>query len=482
MVFSSLVFLFIFLPIVLLVYYIIPTKAKNVFLLLSSLIFFAWGGVSYSLILISSLLINYISGVFIYRCPHKSKFYLAMAIVLNLGILITFKYLNFIVANINDLLEFYNMNNETWEFFLIIEPNILLPIGISFYTFQALSYVIDVYRGNTPVQKSFINLSLYVSLFPQLIAGPIVRYHDINLQLKNRKHSISKVSKGAERFIIGLGKKVLVANTVALVVDQIFSFPTDTVSFGIAWLGIVLYAIQIYFDFSGYSDMAIGLGKMFGFRFLENFNYPYISRSIQEFWRRWHISLSTWFRDYLYISLGGNRKGKKRTYLNLIIVFFVTGLWHGASWNFIIWGMIHGVFLLIERVLGKKKLDNVPNVLRHIYVLMVSLFAWVFFRAEDLKTSMVFVKSMIGFSNIRTNWNVVAQFIDTQLLIALIIAILGSIGFIELIMKRINDYLCKANRQTISALLYNMIIIFIFILCVISLAGNTYNPFIYFRF
>ena len=486
MVFSSLIFLFVFLPIVLAIYYAIPLKMKNIFLLIASFLFFAWGGVGYSLILVTSLLINYFFGLLLdfigKKSEKKKKIVLVAAVILNLGILVVFKYLSFIIENINSLLELYNINNETYEFLLIINPNIILPIGISFYTFQALSYLIDVYRGNTPVQRNFIKLSLYISLFPQLIAGPIVRYHDINLQLDNRKHSLKSFSNGVERFIIGLGKKILLANTFALVVDQIFLIPTELLPTSLAWLGIVLYALQIYFDFSGYSDMAIGLGLMFGFKFLENFNFPYIASSIQDFWRRWHISLSSWFRDYLYISLGGNRGGAFNTYKNLIIVFFVTGLWHGASWNFVIWGLIHGLFLLIERILGEQRMSKIPKLIRHAYLLFIVLITWVFFRAEDLHTSILFIKSMLGLTNVSNDMLIVSQYLDKQLLIMFVIAILGSFGVIE---RMVNLFKSKSQNALfilVNQSIYSLSLIFIIILCYSSLAGNTYNPFIYFRF
>ncbi len=486
MVFSSLLFLFAFLPVVLALYYGLPMRARNVFLLIASLIFFAWGGVGYSLILASSLGINYFFGRLIAakidESREKSRYILIIGVIVNIAILIVFKYLNFIVENINNLINLYNANSEIYEILLVVEPNIILPIGISFYTFQAMSYLIDVYRKNAPVQKNFIKLSLYISLFPQLIAGPIVRYHDINLQLDNRKHSVSNFSKGIERFVLGLGKKVLLANTFALVVDQIFNIPTDILPTPLAWLGIVLYALQIYFDFSGYSDMAIGLGLMFGFKFLENFNFPYISSSVQEFWRRWHISLSSWFRDYLYISLGGNRKGKYKTYRNLIIVFLVTGFWHGASWNFLIWGMIHGFFLLIERIIGNDTFKKIPKVFRHLYLLFVVLIAWVFFRAEDLSTSILYIKSMFALNNIEMDYRVMNQFIDKQLMITFIIAILGSSGFLQWGLSQFRNTGNNKLSITLNQLLYYTALSVILVLCFSSLAGDTYNPFIYFRF
>lgn len=377
MLFSSMIFLWLFLPLVFCSYYLIDKRFKNILLLISSIIFYAWGGVSYSLIMLSSIIINYIFALLIDKAIEDNdlknkKIYLALCIIINLSILGYFKYTNFIISIINSLSQ-----NKIIEL-----TNIILPIGISFYTFQALSYVIDVYRGHNKAQKNIFNLALYISFFPQLIAGPIVKYHDIENQILNRNESLENIFYGIKRFIYGLSKKVILANMFALSCDEILKQPADELGTALVWCASVLYTLQIYYDFSGYSDMAIGLGKMFGFNFLENFNYPYISKSIKEFWRRWHISLSTWFKEYLYIPLGGNRKRKLFTYINLLIVFFATGLWHGASYNFILWGLFHGFFLVIERIfLGKLLEKNKLKFINHIYVIFVFVIGWVLFRA-----------------------------------------------------------------------------------------------------
>ena len=340
MVFSSMIFLWLFLPLVLFFYFISNNKLKNIILLIFSLIFYAWGESKYILLMLLSIFINYLFGILIDKFRKHDKLFLVLAVITNLGLLGYFKYFNFFVNVVNKI------NGET----LVGFRDIVLPIGISFYTFQILSYVIDLYRKEIKVQKNILNLALYVSFFPQLIAGPIVKYKDVDNEINNRKVDLKLFASGVRRFVYGLGKKVLLSNTLALVVDTIYSYNVSQLNTPLVWIAIIAYTFQIYFDFSGYSDMAIGLGRMFGFHFLENFNLPYISQSITEFWRRWHISLSTWFKEYLYIPLGGNRKGKIRTYLNLFIVFFATGLWHGASFNFIAWGLYYGVFLIIEKL------------------------------------------------------------------------------------------------------------------------------------
>ncbi|NCA80692.1 MAG: MBOAT family protein, partial [Sphingobacteriia bacterium] len=362
MLFSSPLFLYLFLPITLACYYVSPGKLKNTVLLIASLIFYAWGGVSLLALLLSSTIVNYLFGLLIDIVKnHKNKRnVLAFGISINLGLLMYFKYANFITLNINYILDTFKTGNLNFH-------DIALPIGISFFTFQALSYLVDVYRGTTKVQRNFVKLALFISLFPQLIAGPIVRYHDISLQLNKREHRFDIFASGIRRFILGLARKVLIANPMAYIADTAFDMQNPDLSISMAWLGIFAYAIQIYYDFAGYSDMAIGLARMFGFELLENFNSPYIAKSIKEFWKRWHISLSSWFRDYLYIPLGGNRKSNSRTYLNLIIVFFITGLWHGAAWNFVIWGLIHGLFLIIERLGFDKILKKLPNIIQHAY-------------------------------------------------------------------------------------------------------------------
>lgn len=484
MVFSSLVFLFIFLPITLLLYYIIEQKFRNGLLLIASIVFFAWGGVSYTVILFISIISNYFLGLLIskYLESRASKIYLTLGVIVNIGILVVFKYANFFIENINNLL-------VNFEIAPIDHNNIVLPIGISFYTFQALSYIVDVYRRETDVQKSVTKLALYISLFPQLIAGPIVRYHDINIQLSSREVNFDKFSRGIERFIIGLGKKVLIANTLAAVVDAIFAVDPGNMALATAWFGIVLYALQIYFDFSGYSDMAIGLARMFGFDLLENFNFPYISKSIQEFWRRWHISLSTWFRDYLYIPLGGNRISKYRTYVNLFIVFFLTGFWHGASWNFIVWGLFHGMFLVFERIGFLKFLERLWSPIRHMYVIIVVLVSWVFFRADDLTYALSYLSTMFGGSKLNSEMWMINQYVDSEVWLALAIGMLGSTK----IFVSFGNYLLKLAQKSMHVVVAKYIIGFVQIIAAIALfaillisitylASNSYNPFIYFRF
>ena len=363
-----------------------------------------------------------------------------------------------------------------------------LPIGISFFTFQALSYVIDIYRRESPVQKNIINIALYISLFPQLIAGPIVRYHDIAGQIARRRTQFDDFYYGCHRFIIGLGKKVLLANVLGRAADYIFSLPTETIPAGLAWIGAIAYTLQIYYDFSGYSDMAIGLGRMFGFHFLENFNYPYTSKSIREFWRRWHISLSSWFRDYLYKPLGGSRKGAARTYLNLLIVFFLCGLWHGASWTFVVWGLYHGCFLVGERLKPFKWLLNIiPGPLRHLYVLLVVVIGWVFFKAETFDYALGYLSAMVNFTTPSLYNSQLFLVINNEFYAVLIIGVLCSAP----IYKKIEGLLlfCDARQAPRAALLNSLISIcsvffvgFVFLYSIASLMGGAYNPFLYFRF
>ena len=483
MLFSSAIFLFLFLPLVILGYYILSGTWRNVFLLFSSFVFFAWGGVSYSVLLLISIIINYIFGRLIDRNlgNKRSKIWLGVGVGLNLLILGIFKYANFILANINSLF-------EVFQFPAIENKSIILPIGISFYTFQALSYLIDIYRRETEVQKNILRLGLFISMFPQLIAGPIVRYHDIASQLAFRKTSFEKFGYGVKRFIIGLGKKVLIANSFAYIADEIFLVIPGDLSAGAAWLGIIAYTFQIYFDFSGYSDMAIGLGSMFGFKIPENFNFPYIARSIKDFWRRWHISLSTWFRDYLYIPLGGNRKSIKRTYINLLIVFFLTGLWHGASWNFVVWGLLHGLFLVVERIGGDKILEKLWKPFQHLYSLFIILMAWVLFRANDFTLAWQYYKAMFG-GNENSSYELFdyAKFLNAEFYIILVIALLGSAGFLQN-MTEIFPNIVSANKflnRTIQTTYSVITILFYSGILIISasyLLANTYNPFIYYRF
>jgi alginate O-acetyltransferase complex protein AlgI len=482
MLFSSPIFLFCFLPIVLASYYLIRKQYRNNLLLVSSLIFFAWGGVSYTALLIISILFNYFIGLGIGNGSNekKSRYYLIFGVVLNVLFLGVFKYADFIVSNLN-------IFSDSVGFKLIKQPGIILPVGISFYTFQAMSYLMDVYRKETVVQKSAFDLGLYIALFPQLIAGPIVRYHDIALQLKERIINPSKFALGVKRFIIGLGKKVLLANTMGAVADTVFATPHTEMTTMIAWLGIICYSLQIFFDFSGYSDMAIGLGKMFGFDFLENFNFPYIAVSIKDFWRRWHISLSSWFRDYLYIPLGGNRLGKLRTYINLIIVFFITGLWHGASWTFVAWGLLHGVFLMLEKLTN----GRLPGVLwkpfRYVYVLFIVVMAWVLFRAETFSYAWNYYNVLFGQSSGRIDPIAYSKIINNEFYIFFVISVISATGFfrhftgfVELKLKR--DTKAGIFIAELFQTGYAVFLALILFICSVYLITNTYNPFIYYRF
>ena len=481
MIFSSIVFLFLFLPCVLILYFLIPRQFKNIFLLLASLFFYAWGEGLFVLIMLLSIAVNYLSGILIdrYRNVATVKWILAGAIGINLSFLAIYKYANFLVDNLNELLSIINMSS-------IIIETVHLPIGISFFTFQAISYLIDVYQEKAPVQKNPINIALYIALFPQLIAGPIVRYHDIARQIVSRVVSLEDFACGVERFIWGLAKKILIANTLAGVADQIFALPGQELTASLAWFGLVCYSLQIYFDFSAYSDMAIGLGRMFGFRFLENFNYPYIARSIQDFWKRWHISLSCWFRDYLYIPLGGNRCAPWRVYLNLLTVFFLCGLWHGASWNFIIWGLLHGSFLIIERLGFNRLLAYWWYPLSHVYVLFVVMISWVFFRIEDFPTALQYLKALFGFGEglgIRYH---IDMYFNVEILLFLCIAFLGSMPLMPYLSHRWKIYYKKSHHGIIWHIaissVHVSILLSILLLSFAYLASGTYNPFIYFRF
>ena len=474
MVFSSNVFLFVFLPVVMLVYYLIDSKFKNIFLLLASLFFYFWGEPIFVLIMLASITINYVFGLVIhYTKIHNLKLIIKRivifsGIIANLGLLFYFKYLDFSIEIANKL---FHSN--------LALRNIALPIGISFFTFQGMTYIIDLYWDKVPVQKNPLKVALYISLFPQLIAGPIVRYIDINEQIDKRTVDIEKYRNGLERFTIGLAKKIIIANTVALIADNVFSVPYIELSITTAWLGIICYSLQIYFDFSGYSDMAIGLGKMFGFDFLENFNYPYIAKSITEFWRRWHISLSTFFRDYVYIPLGGNRKGN--VYINLSIVFVLTGLWHGASMNFVIWGVWHGLFMLIERILKSKQLEifKIPNIIKRLYTLIVVLISWVFFRSDTLEYATGYLGIMFGINKPQNVGFSTMYYLDAFSIFIIIIAIIASTGILPNV---INNKMSKKPdflAFNIAKMVYYTILILV---CAAFVMTSTYNPFIYFRF
>lgn len=461
MIFSSTIFLFLFLPAVLVLNYAIPKKyiaAKNAMLLVASLFFYAWGEPKNVLLMLLSICANYVFGILLGKFDaeaKKRKVILIVSLVFNLGLLFFFKYFNFVTGG--------------------IFPEIALPIGISFFTFQIMSYTIDVYNRNVEPQRNFLKLALYISLFPQLIAGPIVRYIDVEKQLTWRECTAEKTARGMIRFSMGLAKKVIISNTVAVICDSIFAV-TNALPSVTAWVGVICYALQIYYDFSGYSDMAIGMGHMLGFDFLENFNYPYISCSVQEFWRRWHISLSSWFRDYLYIPLGGNRRGKARTYLNLIIVFACTGLWHGASFSFLVWGLYHGLFLVIERLGFKKVLEKLPKFIGWLYTMLVVLVGWVFFRADTLSQALRYIKAMFSFNGGLSN--AMAQFTNLSFFIAVLAIILAAPVFPFIKSKAEKTELGKKIFFVIEVILMAVLLF----TSVLFLTGSDYNPFIYFRF
>lgn len=479
MVFSSPIFLFVFLPFVIIGNFLLKREYRNVFLLLSSLVFYAWGEPILVLMMIFSIFINYMFGLLISKQKEKhiTKFFVVIAVSFNILVLVYFKYLNFLLDNLNVILSKINLGA------ILVDP-IILPLGISFLTFHAISYVVDVYRKDVPVLRNPLDLGLYFSLFPHLIAGPIVRYHDIAKEMISRNITLEDFKYGMQRFILGLGKKVLIANSLGSPADKIFAIDTNELTTPVAWLGIICYSLQLYYDFSGYSDMAIGLARMLGFRFLENFNYPYISKSIREFWRRWHISLSNWFRDYLYVPLGGNRRGSFRVYFNLFIVFLATGLWHGSHWNFVIWGLIHGVFMIIERKALGKFLDRSNPLIGHVYTLIVVMIGWVFFRSNDLVNALGYLKTMFIMSNGDGQKYYLALFTTNDVLLFLIIGILGTMPFLNLL-KSFRDKLNKRVSAIVLISLESLSFIYlliIFILCIMSIASQTYNPFIYFRF
>jgi len=480
LVFSSTIFLFLFLPLVLLAHYSLGRKFRNTVLLIFSLGFYAWGEGGYVLVMLYAISTSWVFGKLLDRIIQDTtrKVVLWLGVMLNLAPLFYFKYASFLVTNLHAAF------GDVTEGALISE-GIALPIGISFFTFQSLSYLIDVYRRQTPGQKSLLDLGLYISLFPQLIAGPIVRYKDIKDQLHQRSVSIRDFATGAERFVYGLGKKVLIANPMGQVADLVFALNGNELGMAVAWLGVICYALQIYFDFSGYSDMAIGLGRMFGFRFLENFNYPYISRSIREFWRRWHISLSRWFRDYVYIPLGGNRHGSLRVSINLLVVFLLCGLWHGASWNFVIWGLFHGTFLALERGWLGSALARAPNTLRHFYVLLVVLVGWVFFRADTLGHGLVFVKAMFGLGGDVGFPPLITIQLDRRFYLMFLLALVLSTPVFCLCRHKCLAFMRARTRSAYAdlvLLLKQVLISVILVTSIFEIALGSYNPFIYFRF
>ncbi len=464
MVFSSLVFLFAYLPITLLAYYLVPRQGRNIFLFIVNLIFYGWGEPKLVLLMVFNIFFNYIGGWLVdkYRADaKKKKLFLILTCVLDIGILAVFKYTGMITETLN-MLPFLN----------IPELQISLPIGISFYTFQTMSYVIDVYRDDAPVSKNFINFGTYVALFPQLIAGPIVRYRDVAEQLVNRRETLEMFTRGVKLFMVGLAKKVIIANTMGTLTTNIFATTDENGVVG-TWVGIIAYTFQIYFDFSGYSDMACGLGNMLGFEFLKNFNYPYIAKSITDFWRRWHISLSTWFKEYVYIPLGGNRKGVKRQILNLLIVWGLTGLWHGAAYNFVLWGLYYGLLLILEKFVLKKFLDRLPSFVQHIYTLFIVIIGWGLFYFTDVGQLGEFMVDLFNFGN-GICGNQAFNLIMSNLPM-LIIAAVASTPLAAMLYNRFEH----TRFMWIPETLYCMGVLGV---STASLVNQSYNPFLYFRF
>ncbi len=467
MVFSSLNFLFMFLPVILIVYFLSPRKLKNLVLFIFSLFFYAWGEPIYVVLMLFSTAVDYVHGILIdkYRGKRGSRIALISSVVINLSLLGVFKYSDFFIQNLNFI---FGTN--------IPLPNLPLPIGISFYTFQTMSYSIDVYRNEVKIQKNIISFGAYVALFPQLIAGPIVRYQTVAEQLDSRKENLDMFSDGVSRFMSGLGKKVLLANNIGMIWDNLSVRPAGEMTVLAAWLGIVAYAFQIYFDFSGYSDMAIGLGKMFGFTFLENFNYPYISKSITEFWRRWHISLGTWFLEYVYIPLGGNRRGIGRQLINIFTVWALTGIWHGASWNFLVWGLYYCVLLVCEKLFLLKVLKKAPSAFGHIYTILATLIGWGIFAFDDLFDGIQFIGYMFGFGTAGSVDSSSIYYLMSNLPMFILLAVASTPLPRKLFMrifKKKNVMLTAAQCAGIAVL---------FLISVAYLVDSSYNPFLYFRF
>lgn len=466
MVFSSTIFLCVYLPLVLLGYYICPKKGRNLFLLIVSLVFYAWGEPKYVFLMIFSILVNYIFGRLMDKNrgrQKRMKLLLVLSVVIDLGLLSVFKYTDFIITNVNAIF------GSSFDLL-----KIALPIGISFYTFQAMSYTIDVYRNDVRVQKNLIDFGMYITMFPQLIAGPIVRYADVQDQLAERSVTTADFSEGVMRFVVGLGKKVLLANQMGAVWSEIYALGGD-VSALMAWTGAIAYTFQIYFDFSGYSDMAIGLGRMFGFKFPENFRYPYQSVSITDFWRRWHITLSTWFKEYLYIPLGGNRCGLARQALNLLIVWSLTGFWHGAGWNFVMWGLYYFVILFIEKLFLLKALDKLPKLFRHVYALLLIVIGWVIFASDDVGVLLPYLGSMFGANGAVGGMDVYTLFTKAVLLIICCVASTE-------LPKRLFLSATGAMNKKAAFTIKSVMTIALLALSMILLIGDSYNPFLYFRF
>lgn len=466
-------FLFLFLPLTLGIYYISPKKIKNASLLIASLFFYAWGEPVYVFLMIFSIIVDYINGMKVEKyidLNQKEKAFkvVILSAVINLLILCFFKYSDFLISNLNTV---FNLNMKLL--------NLPLPIGISFYTFQTMSYTIDIYKGEAKAQHNILDFGAYVTLFPQLVAGPIVRYETVATQINTREHSLEKFAEGVNRLIIGLSKKVILSNQLAIVADGVFSSSISSLSFLEAWIGIICYTLQIYYDFSGYSDMAIGLGKMFGFDFLENFNYPYISQTVSEFWRRWHISLGSWFRDYVYIPLGGSRVSKVKLYRNLFVVWLLTGVWHGANWTFIVWGLYFGFFIILERAFLDKILCKIPQLFRHFYLMFVVIVGWVFFRADNIEYALSFIQRMfligdVSFLNPR--FYIYINDIKWILLISIIMS--------TPIVKNALEAFCRRNNpsEDVIGVAQTIMLSVLFLTSIIILINVNYNPFLYFRF
>lgn len=485
MIFSSIIFLFYFLPIFLLVYYILPKNIiyKNIWFLFISLFFYFWGENVFILVLLTSIVFNYVIGLLLEKEDSNSKLLLIVGVIVNLGLLIWFKYTPFLADNLASLLNIQDTSSPTWQTVL----NIHLPLGISFFTFQGMSYVFDVYRKDAEAEKSLPNLALYIAMFPQLIAGPIVRFKEIAIAIRERHFTMDNIVHGINLFIIGLGYKVLLANNVAFPADKIFALEEQYLTFSLAWLGTICYTLQIYFDFCGYSTMAVGLGLMLGIKFPKNFNFPYISKSITEFWRRWHITLSQWFRDYLYIPLGGNRKGNFNTYRNLLLVFILCGIWHGASWAFLVWGLYHGFFLVIERLGLGKLLKKISPLFRHIYTLLVVMIGWVFFRAETFDKAFYFLKTMFGFGTGKEYELLLGEILQNNVIIAIVVGVFLSTPLINHLFFGANREwsslmdLSVSPKSKYTGIWYGLLVV-IFLISAFNLVNLTYNPFIYFRF
>ncbi len=471
MVFSSILFLFRFLPIFMILYFLAPGRAKNLVLFLGSLIFYAWGEPVYIVLMLFSTVSDYIHGILIgpRRGTKAAKGLMVSSIVINLLMLGFFKYADFLIQTINSI-----------GGFSIPLFELGLPIGISFYTFQTMSYTIDVYRGEAKVQKNLLDFAVFVTMFPQLIAGPIVKYRDVESKLHTRKSDICAISYGAKRFVLGLAKKVLLANNMGLIWTTVKSYDYGEMSVLTAWLGIIAFALQIYFDFAGYSDMAIGLGAVMGFQFPENFNYPYISKSVTEFWRRWHMTLSSWFKEYVYIPLGGNRKGLPRQILNILIVWMLTGIWHGAGWNFVLWGLWFAAFLIVEKIFLRKLLSKLPGVVGHTYCLIVVLVSWVMFELESVASIGNYISAMFGVNG-GVLWDNKALYLGRENLVLLVIAVLAATPIFTAPVKRL-----KRSKTGYAMALYSfgekVIPALLLLLSIAYVVEASYNPFLYFRF